>query len=74
MRRACQPGMHFCGCPVLANRTLLSQGRPPRCALQYPRLRASVEADLATMLILADAGHWLFPATSWRWLFEELQK
>lgn len=47
---------------------------PPCVALQYPGLRACVEADLATMLILADAGHRLFPATSWRWLFEELQK
>jgi hypothetical protein len=26
------------------------------------------------MLALADAAHWLFPATSWRWLFEELQR
>ena len=43
-------------------------------ALQYPGLESAVAADLATMLILSDAGHWLFPATSWRWLFEELQR
>jgi hypothetical protein len=33
-----------------------------------------VAADLATMLVLSDAAHRLFPATSWRWLFEELQR
>ncbi|KAL4442946.1 hypothetical protein ABPG77_008437 [Micractinium sp. CCAP 211/92] len=52
----------------------LHDGTQVAVKVQYPGLRASVEADLATMLILADAGHWLFPATSWRWLFEELQK
>lgn len=42
--------------------------------LRSPGLEAAVGADLATMLALADASHWLFPATSWRWLFEELQR
>lgn len=41
---------------------------------QYPGLQAAVAADLATMLTLADASHRLFPATSWRWLFEELRR
>ncbi|KAL4457670.1 hypothetical protein ABPG75_012535 [Micractinium tetrahymenae] len=52
----------------------LHDGTQVAVKVQYPGLRASTEADLATMLILADAGHRLFPATSWRWLFEELQK
>ena len=42
--------------------------------LQYPGLQSQVAADLATMLVLSDAAHRLFPATSWRWLFEELQR
>jgi hypothetical protein len=41
---------------------------------QYPGLESAVAADLATMLALADLGHRLFPATEWRWLFEELQR
>lgn len=52
----------------------LQDGTQVAVKVQYPGLRASVEADLAAMLVLADAGHRLFPATSWRWLFEELQK
>lgn len=46
--------------------------RAPRS--QYPGLQAAVAADLATMLTLADAAFRLFPATSWRWLFEELRR
>lgn len=47
---------------------------PLKPTRQYPGLQAAVAADLATMLTLADASHRLFPATSWRWLFEELRR
>ncbi|EFN58557.1 hypothetical protein CHLNCDRAFT_140686 [Chlorella variabilis] len=52
----------------------MHDGAPVAVKVQYPGLESAVAADLATMLILSDAGHWLFPATSWRWLFEELQR
>ncbi|KAI3436647.1 hypothetical protein D9Q98_006063 [Chlorella vulgaris] len=51
----------------------LHDGTQVAVKVQYPGLQSAVAADLATMLSLSDAAHWLFPATTWRWLFEELQ-
>ncbi|PSC71592.1 putative aarF domain-containing kinase 1 [Micractinium conductrix] len=51
----------------------LPDGTAVAVKVQYPGLAATVSADVATMLVLSDVAHWLFPATRWRWLFEELQ-
>ena len=52
----------------------LQDGREVAVKVQYPGLAAAVAADLATMLSLSEAARWLFPGTSWRWLFEELSR
>ncbi|KAI7845854.1 hypothetical protein COHA_000588 [Chlorella ohadii] len=56
------------------HRAVLHDGTPVAVKVQYPGLQEAVAADLATMLTLADASNRLFPATSWRWLFEELRR
>lgn len=64
----------LCHCTLLISHSLapfLPHLLLPR---QYPGLQEAVAADLATMLTLADASNRLFPATSWRWLFEELRR
>lgn len=53
---------------------VLQDGSVVAVKVQYPKLEAQVGADLATMLALSDASHRLFPATNWRWLFQELQR